>query len=125
MSGMSLNDILMSHGVVTLRKEVKKANIAGFATMPKEKLIAEMLKRPADLWKHIKPSGRKGRASYVGTKRAPTKTKKDAAALAELKSTKRGRLAIIEDRMKRLPANASPGRLEALKAQLRAEKKRK
>ena len=121
---MSLNDILMSHGVVTLRKEVKKANIMGFATMPKEKLIAEMLKRPADLWKHIKPSGRKGRSSYVGTKRTTTK-KADAAALAQLRSTKKGRLAIIEDRIKRLPANASPGRLEAIKAQLRAEKKRK
>tara|TARA_R110000824_G_scaffold348786_2_gene535498 strand:+ start:114 stop:515 length:402 start_codon:yes stop_codon:yes gene_type:complete len=124
---MSLEEILTSHNITRLRSEVKAANIIGFATMKKDALIKEMLKRPHSLWKHIKPSGRKGRVSYDGAKRKTTKKSiaADKKALAELKSTKAGRLAIIEDKIRRLPANASKGRIEALRAQLRAEKKSK
>ena len=123
---MVTREILMSHPIKYLRDEVRKANIMGFLTTKKEKLVDEMLKRK-QMFMHIKPSGKKGKVSYVGRKRETPK--KQAAvnkkALSELKKTKEGRLAIIRDRVKRLPKDASKGRIEALKAQLRAEKARR
>lgn len=123
---MVSRETLMSHPIKYLRDEVKKANIMGFATMKKDKLVDEMMKRKG-MFDYIVPSGRKGRVSYEGTKRDTPKkqAEMDKKALAELRKTKKGRLAIIQDRINRLPANASKGRVEALKAQLRAEKKRK
>jgi len=123
---MVTREILMSHPIKYLRDEVRKANIMGFLTTKKEKLVDEMMKRK-QMFMHIKPSGKKGKVSYVGRKRETPK--KQAAsnkkALSELKKTKEGRLAIIRDRVKRLPKDASKGRVEALKAQLRAEKARR
>lgn len=123
---MVTREILMSHPIKYLRDEVRKANIMGFLTTKKEKLVDEMLKRK-QMFMHIKPSGKKGKLSYVGRKRETPK--KQAAvnkkALSELKKTKEGRLAIIRDRVKRLPKDASKGRIEALRAQLRAEKARR
>jgi len=64
---MVTTEILMSHPIKTLRAEVKKANIMGFATMAKAPLVAEMMKRK-ELFGHIKASGRKGRVTNEGRK---------------------------------------------------------
>jgi hypothetical protein len=69
---MVTKEILMSHPIKYLRNEVKKANIMGFATMKKDRLVAEMMKRK-DLFSHIVASGRKGRVSYEGKKRGGKK----------------------------------------------------
>lgn len=123
---MVTREILMSHPIKYLRDEVRKANIMGFLTTKKEKLVDEMMKRK-EMFMHIKPSGRKGKVSYVGRKRATPKKQADAdkKALSELKKTKAGRLAILRDKVDRLPKDASKGKIEALKAQLRAEKGRR
>ncbi len=123
---MVTREILMSHPIKYLRDEVRKANIMGFLTTKKEKLVDEMMKRK-EMFMHIKPSGRKGKVSYVGRKRETPKKQAaaDKKALSELKKTKAGRLAIIRDRVDRLPKDASKGKIEALKAQLRAEKGRR
>jgi len=65
---MVTTEILMSHPIKTLRAEVKKANIMGFATMAKAPLVAEMMKRK-ELFGHIKASGRKGRVTNEGRKK--------------------------------------------------------
>lgn len=114
-------DILMSHPIKFLRDEVKKANIMGFATMKKDKLVDEMMKRKS-LFNHITASGRKGRASYEGRKQVRENTAKQRA---EMKKTKAGRLALIKEQIDKLPVGASKGRVEALRAKLREEKKKK
>ena len=123
---MVTREILMSHPIKYLRDEVRKANIMGFLTTKKEKLVDEMMKRK-EMFMHIKPSGKKGKGSYIGKKRDTPK--KQAAAkkqqALEMRKTKAGRLAIIEERMNRVLKNPTPGKIEALKAQLRAEKGRK
>ena len=123
---MVTREILMSHPIKYLRDEVRKANIMGFLTTKKEKLVDEMMKRK-EMFMHIKPSGRKGKVSYVGRKRETPKKQAvaDKKALSELKKTKAGRLAILRDKVDRLPKDASKGKIEALKAQLRAEKGRR
>ena len=117
---MPTREILESHPISYLRQEVKKSNISGFATMKKDKLIDEMMKRKSD-FHHIVHSGRKGRVSYEGKKR-PLST---VAQRRELQKTKAGRLKLIQESMDNLPANASKGRIETIKAKLRAEKARK
>ena len=123
---MVTREILMSHPIKYLRDEVRKANIMGFLTTKKDKLVDEMMKRK-EMFMHIKPSGKKGKVSYVGRKRETPKKQADAdkKALSELKKTKAGRLAILRDKVDRLPKDASKGRIEALKAQLRMEKGRR
>lgn len=123
---MVTREILMSHPIKYLRDEVRKANIMGFLTTKKEKLVDEMMKRK-EMFMHIKPSGKKGKVSYVGRKRETPKKQAvaDKKALSELKKTKAGRLAILRDKVDRLPKDASKGRIEALKAQLRMEKGRR
>lgn len=115
---MVSRETLMSHPIKYLRDEVKKANIMGFATMKKDKLVDEMMKRKG-LFDYIVPSGRKGRVSYEGRRERKARTKKERE---ELKKTKRGRLMLIQEKIDALPANASKGRIESLKAQLRAER---
>ena len=85
-----------------------------------------MMKRK-EMFMHIKPSGKKGKVSYVGRKR-DTPKKQEAAkkqAAIEMTKTKAGRLAIIEDRINRAMKNPTAGKIEALRAQLRVEKGRK
>lgn len=115
---MVTRDILLSHPVKYLRDEIRKTNIMGFALMSKDSLVDEMMKRK-EMFGHIVASGRKGRGSYVGKKQIRLLSKKERD---EMKKTKRGRLAIIQERIEALPPGASPGRMAALKAQLRAEK---
>ena len=117
---MVSREILESHPISYLRQEVKKASIEGYSTMKKDKLVTAMLKRKAD-FSHIVHSGRKGRVSYVGKKRPLS----SLAQRRELQKTKAGRLTLIQESMDNLPANATPARIEAIKAKLRAESRRK
>ena len=118
---MPTREILESHPLWYLRQEVKKVNIEGYSTMKKDKLIDEMMKRKSQ-FHHIKHSGRKGRASYEGK---PQEKKRKAEEKKEMQKTKLGRLKLIEQSLKTLPADASKGRIEAIKAKLRMEKLRK
>ena len=118
---MVTREILLSHPVKYLRDEITKTNIMGFSTMNKDLLVDEMMKRK-ELFGHIVASGRKGRGSYVGKKQIKIRSKKERD---EMKKTKRGRLAIIQERIEALPSFTSAGRMAALKAQLRAEKANK
>ena len=59
---------------------------------------------------------------YQGKKQVRVSKAKDREAM---KKTKAGRLALIQEKIDALPANASAGRIEALRAKLREEKKRK
>ena len=123
---MVTREILMSHPIKYLRDEVRKVNIMGFLTTKKDKLVDEMMKRK-EMFMHIKPSGKKGKVSYVGRKR-DTPKKQEAAkkqVAIEMTKTKAGRLAIIEDRINRAMKNPTAGKIEALRAQLRIEKGRK
>tara|TARA_R110001599_G_scaffold89517_1_gene236905 strand:- start:780 stop:1142 length:363 start_codon:yes stop_codon:yes gene_type:complete len=117
---MPTRDILESHPLGYLREQVKKSNISGFATMKKDKLIDEMMKRVSD-FHHIVHSGRKGRTSYEGKKRP----KSTLEQKRDLRKTKAGRLQLIQESLDNLPVNASKGRIEALKARLRVEQKTK
>lgn len=58
---MTSKEILNSHSVDTLRKEVSKANIKGYSKMKKKELIELMLKTP-ERFSHIKPKQKKPRA---------------------------------------------------------------
>ncbi len=118
---MVTREILLSHPIAYLRSEIRKTNIQGFLSMKKDKLVDAMMERKV-MFGHIVASGRKGRGSYQGKKQRRALTKKETD---EMKKTKKGRLALIERRIDDLPERASPGRMEALKAQLRAERANK
>lgn len=120
---MPTREDLMSHNIAYLRNEVRKTNIEGFSTMKKDKLVDRMM-APSHRhhFHHIVHSGRKGRVSYQGKKQVRVSKAKDREAM---KKTKAGRLALIQEKIDALPANASAGRIEALRAKLREEKKKK
>ena len=115
---MPTREVLESHPLSYLRDQVKQVNIEGYSTMKKDKLIDAMLKRKAD-FHHIVHSGRKGRVSYEGKKRPKSTTEQRK----DMKKTKAGRLTLIQESIENLPANASKGRLEAIKARLRLEQR--
>jgi len=58
---MTTKEILNTHSVETLRKEISKANIKGYSKMKKKELIELMLKTP-QRFSHIKPKEKKPRA---------------------------------------------------------------
>lgn len=66
---MTTKEILNSHSVDTLRKEVSKANIKGYSKMKKKELIELMLKTP-ERFSHIKPKEKQPRAKPAPKPRA-------------------------------------------------------
>ena len=55
---MSLKEILNSHQVSTLKKEISKTNIKGYSKMKKNELVTIMLIN-SDRFKHIKMNKKK------------------------------------------------------------------
>lgn len=55
-------EILNSHSVSTLKKEISKTNIKGYSKMKKPEIVATMLKHK-DRFSHIKHSGKKAKSA--------------------------------------------------------------
>lgn len=74
---MVTREILQSHSVATLKKEIAKSNIQGYTKMNKSQLIDLMMKHK-DRFSHIKPAAKKPEPKVEPKKVTKTKTKAEA-----------------------------------------------
>jgi len=86
---MTTKEILRSHPVTILRKEISKTNIKGYSKMKKNEVIELMLKAEnKEKFKHIKMAKKKQRVKTESKKEAPKKAEPVKAEPVKAKPVK-------------------------------------
>lgn len=110
---MVTHDILNSHSVATLKKEISKTNVKGYSKMKKNEVIELMMKTP-ERFAHITMKGKQPRKKAEPKKKTGFKTKIPESPKPKVKTKERRAKELMRRSIKKSKSRASAKEVESI-----------